>query len=288
MKFIMLGIALFIGVTSSVAHAAETYSITEISFAVVYLHKSVNTLYLDDDGVMKELWLKGPEDDVAQPQTKMMSGTGFFINYFNELYLVTASHVAKEIDPSSQATIAGKDDVPETLSLKDLNGSSVLSWVNHPIADVAVLALKPTKVFFDKYLDKRFLSAGIIEAASIAPPREVPLCVIGFPDGLGVAQRFSPLTLQTSPASGILTMRRFDTKTESEFFIVQDPSTGGFSGAPIFDISHHVMEPAAKPDNGTRLYGLIHGTISDDTGGKLGAVVPSYYILETLRLAKTR
>ena len=284
----MLGIVLYIGVMSSVAFAADKYSITEISVAVVYLHKSVNAIYLDEDGVMKELWLKGPEDDVPKPQMKTMSGTGFFINYFSKLYLVTASHVAKEINISSQATIAGKDDVPETLSLKDLSGSSVLSWVNHPIADVAVLVLKPTKVIFDKYLNKRFLSAGIIEAASIAPPREVPLCVIGFPEGLGVTQRFSPLTLQTSPASGIIVIKRFDTNTESEFFIVQDPSTGGFSGAPVFDISHFVMEPVAIPDSGTRLYGLVHGTISDDTGGKLGAVIPSHYILETLLLAKTK
>ncbi|RJP76531.1 MAG: serine protease [Desulfobacteraceae bacterium] len=288
MKFMMLGIILYIGVASSVAHAAEKYSITEMSAAVVYLHKSVNALYMDDDGVMKELWLKGPEDEEPLPQIKTMSGTGFFINYFSGLYLVTASHVAKEIDLSSQVTIAGKNDVPETISLKDLSGSSVLFWVNHPIADVAVLALKPTKVIFDKYLDKRFLPAGIIEPASIAPPREVPICVIGFPKGLGVTDRFSPLTLQTSPASGILIIRRFDTKTESEFFIVQDPSTGGFSGAPVFDISRYGMEPVATPDSGTRLYGLVHGTISDDTGGKLGAVVPSHYILETLQLAKTR
>jgi len=285
----MLGIVLYIGVMSSVAFAADKYSITEISVAVVYLHKSVNALYLDDDdGVPKELWLKGPEDEMPQPKMKTMSGTGFFINYFNELYLVTASHVAKEIDLSSQATIAGKNDVPETLSLKALSGSSVLSWVNHPIADVAVLALKPTKVIFDRYLDKRFLPTGIIESASIAPPRELPICVIGFPKGLGVTKRFSPLTLQTSPASGIIVIKRFDTNTESEFFIVQDPSTGGFSGAPVFDISHFVMEPVAIPDSGTRLYGLVHGTISDDTGGKLGAVIPSHYILETLLLAKTK
>lgn len=288
MKFMMFGIVLSIGLLSLGAHAAEKYSIEDISVAVVYLHKSINARSLDDDGVLKEVWLKGPEDEEPRPRIKTMSGTGFFVNYSDDLYLVTASHVAKEIDLSSQATIAGKNDVPETLSLQELSGSSVLPWVNHPIADVAVLTLRPTKVIFDKYLDKRFLPAGIIEAASIAPPREVSLCVIGFPKGLGVKRRFSPLTLQTLPASGVLTIRRFDTKTESEFFIVQDPSTGGFSGAPVFNIFHYATEPVVAPGSGTRLYGLVHGTISDDTGGKLGAVVPSIYILEALRLAKTR
>lgn len=28
--------------------------------------------------------------------------------------------------------------------------------------------------------------------------------------------------------------------------------------------------------------GLVHGTLSDDTGGKMGAIVPSYYILEAI------
>jgi hypothetical protein len=34
--------------------------------------------------------------------------------------------------------------------------------------------------------------------------------------------------------------------------------------------------------DGTILYGLMHGTISDETGGKLAAVTPSFYLIELL------
>lgn len=35
-----------------------------------------------------------------------------------------------------------------------------------------------------------------------------------------------------------------------------------------------------------RCVGLVHGTVSDNTGGKMAAVVPSFFILQTLRKAK--
>ena len=41
------------------------------------------------------------------------------------------------------------------------------------------------------------------------------------------------------------------------------------------------------PEGGTpaTCVGLVHGTISDNTGGKLAAVVPAHFIVETIRLA---
>jgi len=284
----MLFLAALLVFLPLVAQAAEIFTIADLSVAVVYLHRTGIARVLDEDGTMKEVWLKGPKDVAPQPRLVTNSGTGFFVNNADTMYLVTAAHVAKEMDISSKATIAGKDDVPETLSLGELCGQPVLTWVTHPVADVAVLVLKPSKATLEKYLARRFLPAGIMESASVAPPREIQLTVIGFPKGLGVSGRFSPLTLQTLSASGILTMKRFDTKTDSEFFIVQDPSTGGYSGAPLFDVSRYMMGALVTTGNGTRLYGLVHGTIADDTGGKLGAMVPSRYIIETLEMAKPK
>lgn len=33
----------------------------------------------------------------------------------------------------------------------------------------------------------------------------------------------------------------------------------------------------------TRCYGIMHGTISDDTGGKLAAVTPAYYLSDLIK-----
>ena len=75
----------------------------------------------------------------------------------------------------------------------------------------------------------------------------------------------------------------------STFFITQDLSIGGFSGAPVFDTrlpysSENVglfVQVGSEP----RIVGLVHGTLSENTGGKLGATVPSFVILQVLEQA---
>ena len=72
------------------------------------------------------------------------------------------------------------------------------------------------------------------------------------------------------------------------YFITQDPSVGGFSGGPVFDRrlpytdTGKMIIVSGKP----KLVGLVHGTLPDKTGGKFGAMVPGYLILETINKAK--
>jgi hypothetical protein len=269
------------------ATAGQIWTIAQLSVAVVYLHRSEPAQVLDD-GVMKEVWLKGPGDQSPKPRLVTQSGTGFFVTDGTRLYLVTAAHVAKAMGPGSLVTLAGPKDTPETIPLDDLSGSQGQNWVQHASADVAVLVLKPSQQTVQRYLQGRFLPFEVFSAVDSPPPRETQLTVIGFPKGLGVKGRFSPLTLQTLPASGLLSMKRFDIPIDTEFFMLQNPSTGGYSGAPVIDVSRYVLGAVTTTGEGTKIYGLVHGTISDDTGGKLAAVVPVRFVVETLRLASAR
>jgi hypothetical protein len=269
------------------ATAGQIWTIAQLSVAVVYLHRSEIAQFLDD-GVKKEVWLKGPGDQTPQPRLMTQSGTGFLVTDGTRLYLVTAAHVAKAMGASSLVTLAGPNDTPETIPLDDLSGGPGQTWFQHASADVAVLVLKPSQQTVQRYLQGRFLPFEVFGAADAPPPRETQLTVIGFPKGLGVKGRFSPLTLQTLPASGLLSMKRFDVPIDTDFFMLQNPSTGGYSGAPVIDVSRYVMGAATITGEGTRVFGLVHGTISDDTGGKLAAVVPARFIVETLRAAPAR
>ena len=269
------------------ATAGQIWTIAQLSVAVVYLHRSEPAQVLDD-GVMKEVWLKGPGDQSPKPRLVTQSGTGFFVTDGTRLYLVTAAHVAKAMGPGSLVTLAGPKDTPETIPLDDLSGSQGQNWVQHASADVAVLVLKPSQQTVQRYLQGRFLPFEVFSAVDSPPPRETQLTVIGFPKGLGVKGRFSPLTLQTLPASGLLSMKRFDIPIDTEFFMLQNASTGGYSGAPVIDVSRYVLGAVTTTGEGTKIYGLVHGTISDDTGGKLAAVVPVRFVVETLRLASAR
>jgi hypothetical protein len=220
------------------------------------------------------------------------SGTGFFIRSGDKLYLITASHVSSILSLGSTVTIATAHGSPFSFPLKDLvPRTDKLAWVTHRDADVAILLLNPGLDFFNKYLRGHFMPSSWLERAKTGPLRALTLTVLGFPLQLGVSEYFSPISRETKAASGLLELPRFDTKVISTFFVTQDPSVGGFSGAPVFDtrLPYSTEKVGMSIEMGVepRIVGLVHGTLSDNTGGKMGAIVPSFLILETLEQAGT-
>lgn len=215
------------------------------------------------------------------------AGTGFFVASGEALCLVTAAHVSSLLSPASPLTIAAPAGRPFSFLLRTLvPKSATLKWVSHAQADVAVLRINPSPDFLKDHLAGHFMPSSWLERAKQAPLRAITLTVLGFPLQLGVSQYFSPISRETKAASGLLELPRFDTKVTSIFFVTQDPSIGGFSGAPVFDTrlpysTENVglfSQVGAEP----RIVGLVHGTLSDNTGGKLGAIVPAFIILEVL------
>ncbi len=216
-------------------------------------------------------------------------GTGFFVTSKNQ-YLVTASHVAKFISPKSFLTMRNPGDVPVSLSFKELfPGKTVLPWHFHSEADVAVLVL-PLNDKTIQFFQGRFLALDMLKAEEAAPQRERPLVVMGFPLALGTKGRFSPLTVEAKAASGLLRMNRFDTDTEATFFVLDKPSIGGYSGAPVYlmpwpysDGPGLTFPEVGSPEANPKCVGLVHGTKGDNTGGKLAVIVPSIYIVNTIK-----
>ncbi|MFZ3138893.1 MAG: serine protease [Thermodesulfovibrionales bacterium] len=214
------------------------------------------------------------------------TGTGFFV-VSQQPYLVTAAHVATSLSPQSTITMRSAGDVPVNLSFSELfPGVVQLPWHFHPEADVAVLALTLTEKTAPLFTG-RFLPLDMIESIEVAPQRERPLVVMGFPLSLGTSGRFSPITGEAKAASGLLRIPRFDTHKESTFFILDKPSIGGYSGAPVYLMPWPYSDSAAltmpKSSTPPKCVGLVHGTISDDTGGKLAAIVPSAFIVQTIK-----
>lgn len=215
-------------------------------------------------------------------------GTGFFVGSARP-YLITASHVAGFLTPASRITFRANGDIPVSLPLVELvPGVSQLPWQLHPEADVAVLRLT-LNAKTEPLMQGRFLTLEMIDSAESAPPRERTVTVMGFPLALGTTGRFSPITSDAKPASGLLRIPRADTKKEATFFVLDKPSIGGFSGGPVY------LLPAPYSSGGAlvftdvsappKIVGLVHGTISDNTGGKLAAIVPSKFIHETITSA---
>jgi hypothetical protein len=250
-------------------------------------------LLLSFSNIANAAWLDDLSSTVAflsnKDKNKIDIGTGFFIYEDKNLFLVTADHVSKLLSNKSDITVRTDGDKPFSFKFSDIititKPEKELPWIRHDKADIAILPLSNDLVSKLSVLNNHFLSVSYVYGGKDSVARDITLTVLGFPLALGVGEYFSPISRETKPASGFLVLKRSDTKQPSTFFITQDPSIGGYSGAPVFDLrmpryiqgkgvvlKHHKDKP--------RVVGIVHGTIPDKTGGKLGVVTPSFYLKE--------
>ena len=213
-------------------------------------------------------------------ESDIIVGTGMFVsNTKNKVWIITASHVAKK---TNQKTEIAFGDANSNCTVVPLNAfNSQLNWVYHPIADLAILEVTVNSENAS-YLHDRCLSYDHLDLTRANISRDVELTVIGFPKGLGIRGRFSPLTFRSYASSSFLTYPRADTHTPSDFFCLENPGVGGYSGGPVFDLGYMVVGNMTCTKEKAICHGIIHGTISDNTGGKIALVTPSYYLADLL------
>lgn len=226
-------------------------------------------------GKEHEIWLRNPDTNDFIPKTHMEAGTGFIVKYQDETYLVTAKHIAQNTSISWSATISGPNDLAVSFSFPEFTGfTNNLPWVEHPVADVAVLRLKDDSKFSISSMMSRF-DIEIFVSEPKAPSREKILTLLGFPLALGVQQKISPLAKESKAASGL-----YEINGTTVFFL-SDPGIQGYSGSPVFAFPIEIGSVRVGSRR-TYCYGLISATLSDSTGGKLAQVVPSSQIRETI------
>lgn len=260
----------------------DAQSIEDVFATVVYFETD-SLQYKKVDGQLYEIWLRKPNSDEAMPFTNPIIGSGFFVTKNNRLFLVTAQHVAETFNHSTRITIRKGNDEPFTTLLFAVRDELKKMFKYSDDADVAVMELFPDEKTLE-VLKAHFLPIEMLEEKEEAPQREKLLNMIGFPLGLGTNKKFSPITSEVKPASGLLELPRFDNKKIYIFFLIDKPSVGGFSGAPVFDLAKPYSDSKGLIITGgpIKCVGLVHGTISDETGGKFGAIVPSFYIVKTI------
>jgi S1-C subfamily serine protease len=236
------------------------------------------------NGTEFEVFLKNSKTKELIPHTYAEFGTGFFIGKDLDYYLVTAEHVAKHTNSNTLVTLKIEGTLPFKVLLKDLVDqkqiiNNEVKWIYHKSADVAVVSIAGDKVkkwgitsFPYYYLNKRLED----------PRRSSILTVFGYPFGLGENKMNSPVSKKFSPASGIIELPRFDNKVISNFFLIDDPNIGGYSGGPVIKIPELVSGLSLTFVDDYSLLGLVHGNIKDGEGYGYGAIVPSKFIVETI------
>lgn len=203
-------------------------------------------------------------------------GTAVFISKDDQPYLLTAAHVVNKVNDSTYVVLSDEDGVPTKVLLRDLLGGG--SFELHVQADLAKAKIVVSEQNL-KYLSGRCFPYDHIDTSDSQLSKDIELTTIGFPLGLGaVGAKFSPLTYRTYVASPTITLPRFDNKIECDFIILELPCTGGYSGGPMFDLGYMISGMMTQTKEKTILHGIVHGTISDPTGGKLAAITPCKYL----------
>jgi len=201
-------------------------------------------------------------------------GTGIFIEKDNKCYLVTAEHVARETDKNSYIIYCDSSSNSLKRDLLILNTN--LSWKHHPTADISCLEIDIANNF--DLLNGRCYPYTQIEFNTNTITRDEEITCVGFPCGLGVNGKFTPFTFRSFFSSNLVTFPRFDTKILCDFLCLENPSVGGYSGGPVFDLGYRIVGAISTNTSDTRLYGVMHGTLEDETGGKIAAVTPIKYL----------
>ena len=212
-------------------------------------------------------------------------GTGMFVTSTNGKgesrgWIVTASHVAKETSDNTIIVIQAKDGKAQELPLP-LFGP-VSTWRHHEVADISAFPVLFSPIN-RQFTHERFYPIDHVMLEKRTVSRDFELTCVGFPHGLGTSGMFSPFTFRSYASSSYVTLNRADTRTECDFFCLENPSVGGYSGCPVFDLGYSFDGLVRKTKEQTWCIGFMHGTMSDNTGGKIAMVTPAYYLADLVR-----
>jgi S1-C subfamily serine protease len=254
----------------------ELISVDQASKAVAYLEGEKPKLE-SVDGITYEIGLRSPGSNQFRLLTERITGTGFFVKGPKKLFLVTAGHVARGLISNIHLIIS---DSRGNSKLYSLDGK--LNWFFSPVADVAATQISDEPLATEFKINA--IDVSFLAKTEDYPASELPLVAIGFPLGLGVRNKFSPLRRETHAASGLIDLPRADNNQPATFFVLQDPSIGGYSGAPVFSTASYRFGNTLMPGlDLDACIGIIHGTISDKMGGGLGLVTPASYVYQLIR-----
>jgi hypothetical protein len=247
------------------------YAFTSVAFL-----RQVETRVVD--GQANQVWLRSIESGELRISLAGGSGSGLLCVANNHCYLVTAAHVARALSLQSQIVVRGANDTPISALLWTAKlGTN--SWFYHTNADVAVIPLTPSPA-----LSGHFFPLGAFADKPVAPSRDMQLTAVGFPLGLGTDGKFSPNSRISVASSGLMTLKTPATPSGGLYFLLQDPFAAGYSGAPVFDLGGAGFRGGALVVGQLPVvcWGICHGVLADETGGKMGVVVPGYIVREFL------
>jgi hypothetical protein len=253
--FLIVLLVIFVNPFSSYSQRDSLWSQDEISNVTVFLYQKTS-------------------------DTSGKSGSGTIISHNGKYFLLTANHVAKEMRNDAKLVFRVSGDKPGIIDLLVLTKNHKLNWTNHSIADLSLIELTAVNKDIEQRLQQWAFPSYLIYGGKETASKDVDITFLGYPLVDLQLEHFSPLIFTSHLASGLITQARYDTKTKCTFFYLDLPSMQGCSGSGVY---YSVKKAMFIGGNKTILLGVVHGTAGDNTGGKLAAITPSYYIWDILK-----
>lgn len=208
------------------------------------------------------------------------SGTGTIIGSQGRFFILTANHVASNISTGG-VVIFHKNSKPLSRTFMSLTDNKA-RWVHHKTSDISIVEIFPKDTSLNSWISKWNFPLNQVYFGKDVPSMDHLLTFLGFPVIDYKLEFFSPLLFQANISSGLITQARYDTKALTTFFFLSEPSIQGCSGSGVF---LWVRPKAGVFVGGDRtvLMGIIHGTQTDNTGGKMAAVTPTFYLKDIIK-----
>lgn len=267
----------FIGLISlnySICYAGAPTIIDKIGQTTIYIMEQKIAI-INKSGREYEVWLKDPKKQTFEPNLNTITGTGFIVVHNGFSYIVTAAHVAHATSPDTLFIFNQIHHQGGYNTLRQQEKTKKSRWFYHPNADIAIhpfgISRDNTEI---KYIDENLFASDSDEI-----PIGSKVVILGYPLSLGINDYgVSPLCKNTEIGSWITTINIPGSNPNLKFILLDDSLAQGYSGSPVFTYP----EPQIGANNKVKLIGIVSGTLSDETGGKITLIVPTSYLREIL------
>jgi hypothetical protein len=260
--------------------SADAVSIDELSKTVVFLRQQSQETYKQGDKTVP-LWYFDPNTNAFKPVLRTFFGTGLIVKYNTRDYVVTARHVAEGLSPTAEIIINRSTNKSGSITFEWLSKQENIKgtrWFHHPKADISVHPMA-----YPEQFELLAIGEDLFPKKDTETPLLTLAYVLGFPMGLGVQDKLSPIAKGTQIASRATSIDRPGISPDLQFILLDQALVQGYSGSPVFyteDVMSNVQIGTQRMKGGERLHfvGIVSGTISDNTGGKITLVIPISYV----------
>lgn len=217
--------------------------------------------------------------DQSNGKTKVL-GTAIILSHKNDYYLLTACSVIEAIIENCVLIFKAGNDQPIFIPLSFFTIGLNSKWIKHDTADLAVTRIDSFDDDSAMRLEKWSFPSSQISTSREALKENCSALVLAYPLIDEVGDHFSHLSFHSHCASGLITLKRTDTKSLSTFQILENPAIQYSKGAPVF-INYKTRERNGSAA-ATTLAGLVYGVYPDNIWNSVSIFTPSFYISSLL------